>query len=216
MIYVCLFTSLVLLLANDCGVIAFLVVLGFASVIRVYITIDAFVFQKFRTGWDAASENILAGPIIAIIPFVWGVIQGWVKLYNQEPPPDPRLHCVHADSCHCYVARDRLIGEQGDDNAALQIQLRTAREDLAAERRLLEIVNTNLDLVTAERDRSDARTTGHYHPPGTGIMLDSRMPAPSIGRHSSSREMPNMSNFGMRKKSKNGNLDGNWTGCRIM
>ncbi|KAH7346170.1 hypothetical protein BKA65DRAFT_272485 [Rhexocercosporidium sp. MPI-PUGE-AT-0058] len=167
MIYACLFTGLVFLMANDRTYLAILVGVGFTSIITIYVVVDAFVFSRFKPAWDAASANLFAGPIIAVFTWLWRCILDHFSKFPKNLLGSAPMHiCTHVNPCHCYTEKDRRMAKLSDDNAALQTQLWEAQESLQNGKRLLDVANTNLGLVTAERDRCEARNNGGLPSPG--------------------------------------------------
>lgn len=159
-------------MAKNCAYLAFLVGVGFGSATVFYILIDAFFFHRFRTARDVASVNLLARPVIAVFTSLWYSLLNFFSVFwTNRAPPGRAFHCTHVKPCHCYAEKDRVMAELGDAKAALTNQLQAAQQHLAAQGQLLTIANTNLELVTAERDSAQARNNGgprspaHWHNP---------------------------------------------------
>ncbi|KAG4433642.1 hypothetical protein IFR05_010888 [Cadophora sp. M221] len=171
-IYGCLFTGLVFLIANDCAYLAFLVGVGFSSATVFYILIDAFFIHRFRTAWDVPSVNLFARPIIAVFTSLsYNMLNLQSIFWRDQPTAGRAFICTHVNPCYCFNEKARVMAESRDAYTTLIRQLQAAQECLAAERKVLAIANTNLALVTAERDRAEARnqaglpSPAHWHSP---------------------------------------------------
>ncbi|KAK0120320.1 hypothetical protein ONS95_011726 [Cadophora gregata] len=166
-IYIWLLVTLLYLQANNLGTLAVLGGLCFVSAIVIYVIIDAFFNHRLKTAWEAASDNMLVGPVLEIISWIWNTASSFWTAWKIPPraveTPKKRYHI---DVCDCYNEKNRQIDDLNNTNTALQSAAQVLQANLDAKERLLENAKTNLDLVSGERDKVEARLSGPLPSPG--------------------------------------------------